>query len=101
MTRTEFKQVVKAFSFWKIDKRKGNYALPAYYEGQKNATLRHYLAELVTDLLDRNRLAFKRNGNLGETGVIDGKIFVPFGEDEVLNEEEQEQRINAFVRELI
>lgn len=93
MTRENFKNVVKAFSFWKINKRKGDYKLP------NGEFLSSYLQELVANLLSRNDIAFLKNGNLGD--VLNGSIFVPFGIDEEIVLEEQERRIRCFVREMI
>ena len=90
MKRANFKTVVKAFSCWTIDKRRGNYSLPA-------GTLREYLIGLVEDLLDRNGLAIRTNGDIGE--VLDGKIFIPFGTDEEIVE--QSKRIATLVSEMI
>ena len=93
MTRTEFKTIIKIFSAWRIDKRKGNYSLPG------GGCLSHYLRRLTAELCERNHIAIKTNGDIGET--LNGRIFVPFGDDEFLNEQEQEQRIRAIVDELI
>lgn len=91
MTRTEFKTIIKIFSAWKIDKRRGNYLLPS------GVRLKEYLRNLTEQLLKRNELAIKKDGSVGE--LYDGKIFVPFGEDEIV--EQQEQRIRAIVDELV
>jgi hypothetical protein len=97
MKREEFKQVVKAFSFWRIDKRKGNYRLPS------GARLSFYLEELTSDLCNNNKIAFAKNGNLYKKIIFDGKdiISIPFAEDENFNNAEQEKRIKSFVCELL
>jgi hypothetical protein len=97
MKREEFKQVVKAFSFWRIDKRKGNYRLPS------GARLSFYLEELTSDLCNNNKIAFAKNGNV--YAVLkqgnDDIIFIPFAEDENFNNAEQEKRIKSFAWELL
>lgn len=97
MRRDEFKQVVKAFSFWKIDKRKGNYRLPS------GARLSNYLEDLTNDLCENNKIAFAKNGNLYKKIIFDGKdiISIPFAEDENFNNAEQEARAKSFVWELL
>ena len=91
MKRNDFKKVVKAFSFWKIDKRKGNYKLP------NGNLLSDYLSDLVSELLANNHLAFRSNGDLGE--IINNKIFVEFADDEEIGN--QDKYIKEFVDELI
>ena len=91
MKRNEFKKVVKAFSFYRIDKRKGNYKLP------NGDLLSDYLSDLVSQLLENNHLAFRSNGDLGE--IINNKIFVAFADDEEI--EKQDEYIRKFVYELI
>ena len=95
MKRENFKKVVKAFSAWKIDKRKGNYILP---NGER---LQTYLKELTEKLLQNNDLAFAKNGNVYEVFNVDNRkfMFVPFGTDEKI--EEQEERIKNFVIDLL
>lgn len=93
MKRNDFKKVIKIFSFWKIDKRKGNYKLPS------GEYLSHYLEDFIQDFLNRNNLAIRENGDIAE--IIDNRIFIPFGEDEELNTGEQIDRIEKLVRGLL
>lgn len=93
MKRDDFKQVVKIFSFWKIDKRKGNYRLPS------GAKLSEYLEGLALDLLTRNNLAIRADGSVGE--MVDGRIFKPFGNDETTTPEQQEKAVHALIMEML
>lgn len=97
MKREEFKQVVKAFSFWRIDKRKGDYKLPS---GER---LSNYLEDLTSEICENNKLAFAKNGNLYEKITFGGEniLFIPFAENENFDNEEQEKRIKSFVFELL
>lgn len=94
MKKETFRQVVKAFSFWKIDRRKGNYTLPS------GLRLSDYLEDLTSELLKNNRLAFRKNGDIGEL-VGKNEIFVPFAEDERTSEAEQQKAIKLFVYDLL
>lgn len=97
MKRSEFEQVVKAFSVWKIDKRKGNYRLPS------GNLLSNYLQDLIQELCKNNQIAFAKNGNLYQKIVFDEKdvIFIPFADFEKLDNAEQEARAKSFVFELL
>lgn len=92
MKRNDFKQVVKIFSFWKIDKRKGNYTLP------NGAKLSEYLQNLVSEILERNNLAIRSDGSVGE--ILNGIIFKPFG-DETTTPEQQEKAVHALIFEML
>lgn len=91
MKRNDFKIIIKICSFWKIDKRKGNYKLP------NGETLRNYLFKLINELLIKNNWAISNNGNIYE--VINELIYIPFGENEALGN--QEERIKELIREMI
>lgn len=93
MNKKEFEKVVKCFSFWKIDKRRGNYKLP---NGER---LKDYLLNLVDTILINNYLALDADLNACE--VLDNKIFKPFGIDEAIDSSEQEQRVIKVVNNLI
>ena len=93
MKRTDFKQVVKIFSFWRIDKRKGNYKLPS------GAKLSDYLENLAAELLERNNLAIRADGSVRE--LINGKIFKPFGNDETTTPEQQEKAVHGLIMEML
>lgn len=93
MKRNDFKQVVKIFSIFQIDKRKGNYTLP------NGAKLSEYLQNLVSEILERNNLAIRSDGSVGE--ILNGKIFKPFGDDETTTPEQQEKRCTALIIEML
>lgn len=91
MKRKDFKTVVRCFSYWKIDKRKGDYKLPS------GCRLSHYLEDLVFDLLKKHNLAIRSDGNVGT--ILNGKIFVAFGDDQVIPD--QERAVSKLVCEMI
>lgn len=93
MKRSELKQVIEIFSFWSIDKRKGDYKLPS------GVRISDYLERLTSELLRRNSLAIRADGSVGE--LIDGKIFKPFGNDEMTTPEQQEKAIHALIMEML
>lgn len=93
MNKKEFEKVVKCFSFWKIDKRRGNYKLP---NGER---LKDYLLDLVDDLLTNNKLAL--DADLNACDVLNDKIFKPFGIDEKIDSSEQKQRVIKVVNNLL
>ena len=95
MKRNDFEKVVRAFSDWRIVRRKGDYSLSC-------GNLSDYLNNLVHELLQRNNLAFRSNGELGEV-ITDGEkaiILVPFGENEDVVTVEQERLIDMFVKNI-
>jgi len=58
MKRTDFMQIIKLRSVWKVDKRKGNYILPNKKE------LNNYIEELVKSQMKLDNLGIRENGNL-------------------------------------
>lgn len=101
ITREDFKKVVKIFSCWRVDKRRGNYRLPS---GNR---LNNYLYRLVWELLRNNSLGFGSDGNIHAVCKRITKdteeliMFVPFAEDEAVIKSEQNDRVRKFVDELI
>lgn len=93
MSRKNFIKVVKCFSFWKIDKRRGNYSLPS---GNK---LDIYLTNLVCNLLRDNKLTISSNGDIFYSE--NQKIMIPFGKCEELDNTDQFNRIRILVNEII
>lgn len=93
MKQDEFKQIVKIFSFWKIDKRRGNYKL------SKGIYLSDYLEQLVMELLERNNLAIRADGTVGD--IISGEIFRAFGDNESIIRGQQEKRVHALIMEML
>lgn len=91
--RNDFQKIIKIMSFWKIDKRRGNYRLPS------GARLSAYLEELTKKFLKNNGLAIAENGNIYE--IVGGRIFKPFSDDESISAEEQEKRIKRIIFETI
>lgn len=91
MKRNDFKKVVKCFSYWKIDKRKGNYKLPS---GQR---LKDYLLYLCAEILEKHNKAIGSDGNIYD--VVNNKVFIPFKGDEELHD--QWQRIKDLINEML
>ena len=91
MLRSDFKQVIKCVSIWRIDKRKGNYKLP---NGDR---IRDYLAELVGDLLTNNRWGIAENGNVRD--IVNGELYVPFKANEPLIN--QDIRVIKLINEML
>ena len=58
MKREDFKQIIKLRSYWKIDKRRGNYMLP------NGKWLASYVRELVVSQLEVDNLGIRKNGEL-------------------------------------
>ena len=105
MEREDFKKIIKLRSFWKIDKRKGNYKLP---NGER---LSNYVAELVESQMKIDKLGIRANGNLCfasggcwnvETKEFDNYTLMPaFQENEVCSYDEMEKRIQSIVIEIV
>lgn len=93
MNKKNFEKIVKLYSFWKIDKRKGDYKLPS---GQ---WLHNYVEELAEKLLLDNGIS--KDGNIYFYDKKNHYLIVPFGENEQTSETVQEYRLKKFVRELI
>lgn len=71
MKREDFKKIIKIRSFYKIDRRKGDYKLPS---GDK---LSVYVRKLVDQQLALDKLFIRENGNLcfGTGGDVRGRIW--------------------------
>ena len=105
MKREDFKKIIKLRSFWKIDKRKGNYKLP----GGDNLSV--YVTDLVESQMKLDKLGIRSNGDLchmfggewnTETKEFDDYTLMPaFQNHEVCSYDEMEKRINRLVRELL
>lgn len=105
MKRKDFMKIIKLRSYWKIDKRMGNYKLP---NGER---LSSYIMELVKSQMQLDKLAIRENGNLchyfggernAETKKINDFILMPdFAKSEECTFEEMEKRIEKLVFEII
>lgn len=105
MDRNTFIQIIRLRSFWKIDKRKGNYTLPS---GDK---LSYYIEHLVRSQMEIDKLGIRSDGNLthctgGEVNLTtctieDYHMLNPYIEDEICTFDEMENRIQRLVKEII
>lgn len=105
MKRKDFMKIITLRSFWKVDKRKGNYKLP---NGER---LSSYIMGLVKSQMQLDKLAIKEDGNLcyyfggernTETKKIGNFILMPdFAKSEECTFEEMEKRIEKLVFEII
>ena len=105
MTRKNFIQIIKLRSFWKIDKRKGNYALPS---GEK---LSDYITGIVESQIKIDNLGIMANGDLctcsGGTwdakskNFCDYKLMPAFANSEICSYDEMERRIKKLVLDII
>lgn len=105
MKRTDFIQIIKLRSCWKIDKRKGNYELP---NGNR---LSDYIRNLVESQMQLDNLGIASNGNLvfctgGEwntdTKEFDDYTLMPdFADNETCTYDDMERRIKRLVSEII
>lgn len=105
MKRNDFIKIIKLRSFWKIDKRTGNYKLPS------GNYLSDYVEQLVRSQMKIDRIGISRDGNFnpmsgGEHNDAkkcfeDYTIIIPFECNEVCTWKEQEDRINHLVKEIV
>ena len=105
MKREDFKKIIKLRSFWKIDKRKGNYKLP------NGEMLSDYVRSLVESQMKVDALGIRNNGDLcvssvggwnTETKEFDNYTLMPaFQDNEFCSYDEMERRIRSIVREII
>ena len=105
MKRIDFIQIIKLRSFWKIDKRRGNYKLP---NGER---LSRYIVKLVESQMKIDNLGVRENGNLcfctggnwnTETNDFDDYTLMPAYEDnEICTYDDMERRIKSLVSEII
>ena len=97
MKRENFKAIIKNRSFWKIDKRRGNYEL---LNGEK---LYSYVERLVDSQMKLDNLAIGKDGNLyfAEISLEVVHIMPDFHEDEYITWDEHEKRIENLIWEMI
>lgn len=105
MKRENFKKIIKLRSFWKIDKRKGNYPLP------NGKPLSSYVRSLVESQMTIDRLGIMENGDLcpmtgGKWNDLskefdDYTLMPEFQSSEVCAFDKMERRISDLVNELI
>lgn len=105
MKREDFKQIIKLRSYWKIDRRKGDYKL------LNGNHLSDYIRDLVESQMKLDNLGIRENGDLcfvtgGEwntkTNEFDNYTLMPaFQGNEICSYDEMERRINCLIRELI
>ncbi len=105
MKRDNFKKIIKLRSFWKIDKRKGNYRLP------NGKFLSDYVRDLVESQIKLDHLGIRSNGDLcnvvgggwnSETKNLDDYTLMPaFQPNEVCSWDDMENRIKSLVHELL
>ena len=105
MKREDFKKIIKLRSFWKIDRRKGDYKLP---NGER---LSIYITKLVESQMKLDNLGIRLNGDLclmsggewnTETKEFDDYTLMPaFQGNEVCSFDDMQRRIESIVREII
>lgn len=105
MKREDFKKIIRLRSYWKIDKRKGNYKLP------NGNNLLTYVTDLVESQMKLDNLRIMSNGDLclisggewnTETKEFDDYTLMPqFQDNEVCSYDEMEKRINCLAHELL
>lgn len=105
MKREDFKKIIKLRSFWKIDRRKGNYKLP---NGDK---LSDCVQSLVESQMQLDSLGIRANGDLcavsgggwnTETKEFDNYMLMPaFENNENCSYDDMERRIKFIVHEII
>lgn len=105
MKREDFKKIIKLRSFWKIDRRKGNYKLP---NGKR---LSDYVTGLVESQMKIDNLGIRENGDLcvvsgggwnTDTKEFDDYTLIQeFQKNEVCSFDDMEKRIKSIVREIV
>ena len=105
MKREDFKKIIKLRSFWKIDRRKGNFKLP---NGER---LSSYITKLVESQMKIDNLGIRANGDLcmvsgggwnTETKEFDDYTLMPeFQNNEVCSFDDMEKRIKSIVYEIV
>ena len=105
MKRTDFKQIIKLRSVWKIDRRRCNYKLP---NGER---LSRYITNLVESQMQLDNLGIRENGDLclctggnwnEDAGKLDDYILMPpFEDNEECTYDDMERRIKSLVSEII
>ena len=104
MKREDFKTIIRARSAWKIDRRKGNYNLPA-------GTLKDYVMRLVISQMELDQLGILSSGDLalmsgGEWNEVikdfdDYTLMPGFAPNEICPFEKMEYRVISLVCEII
>lgn len=105
MKRANFKQIIKLRSFWKIDKRKGNYKLP------NGDLLSDYVEALVIGQMQLDNIYIRENGDLcdgiegkwnADNKEFDDYTLMPaFEKTEYCAFDEMQRRIQKLVSEII
>lgn len=102
MKRQDFIKIIKIRSFWKIDRRKGNYCLP---NGEK---LSSYVRKLVEGQMQLDKVAITEEGDIrpcaAGTWDKDLKAFSDyrfFGSASDCSYDEMQKRVNALVSEIV
>ena len=105
MKRTDFMKIIKLRSFWKIDRRKGNYKLP------NGEILSSYITKLVESQMQLDNLGIRANGDLcvvsgggwnDETKEFDDYTLMPaFESNENCSYDEMDRRIKSIVYEIV
>ena len=105
MKREDFKKIIKLRSFWKINKKKGNYKLP------NGNNLSIYVTDLVESQMKLDNLGIRSNGDLcfmsgsewnDKTKKFNDYTLMPaYENNEVCSYDDMEKRINRLVHELL
>lgn len=105
MERSDFKQIIKLKSIWRVDRRKGNYRLPS------GSYLKDYIYDLVDRELKFERLGIASDGNLyfcvpsewddTKKQFTDHHIMIPYGDNEAVSYNDMDCRIDKLVNEII
>ena len=69
MKRSDFVKIIKLRSYWKIDKRKGNYKLP------NGNYLTSYVQDLISEQLELDKMVIAKEGNIYWTFNLSNEEF--------------------------
>lgn len=102
MTRKNFIKIIKIRSFWKINKRMGNYSLP---NGEKLAS---YINRLITEQMELDGLGIGEDGEMFRCWKKPADSFWTYepmtngGNNDIsVSYDEMEKRINRMVAEIV
>ena len=99
MKRQDFIKIIRLRSFWKIDKRTGNYKLPS---GKR---LSEYVADLVETQMKIDDLGISKNGNLCwcfyNEKAENFTLMPAFQDNEICSLDDMDKRINKLVCEIV
>ena len=102
MTRKNFIKIIKIRSFWRINKRMGNYSLP---NGEKLAS---YINRLITEQMELDGLGIGEDGEMFHCWKKPADIFWTYepmtndGNNNIsVSYDEMEKRINRMVAEIV